>query len=99
MININVESESDSIKIYSWFAGLGLPADRIESLKKESQEQAKIAAEKESMRASAMTLDLDEDKVNNVASEVHRKIQKKKSGFNKLQRGSRRSIIDKRRKR
>ena len=46
-----------------------------------------------------MTLDLDEDKINNVASEVHRKIQKKKSGFNKLQRGSRRSIIDKRRKR
>tara|TARA_A100001011_G_scaffold400337_1_gene514210 strand:- start:3479 stop:5125 length:1647 start_codon:yes stop_codon:yes gene_type:complete len=95
----DVDSNKDSVKIYSWFAGLGLPADRIESLKKESQEQAKIAAEKESMRASAMTLDLDEDKVNNVASEVHRKIQKKKSGFNKLQRGSRRSIIDKRRKR
>jgi len=95
----DVDSNENSIKIYSWFAGLGLPADRIESLKKESQEQSKIAAEKESMRASAMTLDLDEDKINNVASEVHRKIQKKKSGFNKLQRGSRRSIIDKRRKR
>ena len=46
-----------------------------------------------------MNLDLEEDKVNNVADEVHRKIQKKKSGFNRLQRGKRSSIIDKRRKR
>ncbi len=95
----DVESESDSIKIYSWFAGLGLPKDRIDNLRMESKEQAKIAMEKEKLRASAMNLDLEEDKVNNVADEVHRKIQKKKSGFNRLQRGKRSSIIDKRRKR
>jgi hypothetical protein len=89
-------NDSDSVKIYSWFAGLGLPRDRIESLKQESKIQTEIADQKEKGRVAAMTLDLDEDNVNTVADQVHRKIKKKKSGFNKLQRGS---IIDKRRRR
>jgi len=98
----DVESDSDSVKIYSWFAGLGLPKDRIESLKKESKLQSAVASEKEKNRGSAMTLDLDEDQVSTVASQINRKIQKKKSGFNKLQRGGgqgRPSIIDRRKKR
>ena len=41
---------SNSVKIYSWFAGLGLPRDRIENLKKESQQQAAIASQKEKNR-------------------------------------------------
>ena len=94
----DVDSDSDSVKIYTWFAGLGLPKDRIENLKQESVNQAAIASQKEKNRASAMTLDLEDDKINNVANEVHRKIQKKKSGFNRLQRGARSSIIDRRRK-
>ncbi len=94
----DVDSNTDAVKIYTWFAGLGLPKDRIENLKQESVNQAAIASQKEKNRASAMTLDLEDDKVNNVASEVHRKIQKKKSGFNRLQRGARSSIIDRRRK-
>jgi len=94
----DVDSKSDSIKIYSWFAGLGLPRDRIDNLKQESKAQAAIASQKEKDRVSVMTLDLDEDKVNSVADQVHRKIKKKKSGFNRLQRGSRGSIIDRRRK-
>ena len=95
----SVDSESDSVKIYSWFAGLGLPKDRVENLRRESQEQAAIATEKERNRGAAMTLDLGEDKVNTVAQEVNRKIQKKKSSFSRLQRGSRGSIIDRRKKR
>jgi hypothetical protein len=94
----DVDSEADSLKIYTWFAGLGLPKDRIDNLKQESVSQAAIASQKEKNRVSAMTLDLEDDKVNNVANEVHRKIQKKKSGFNRLQRGARSSIIDRRRK-
>ena len=93
------DGDKDSVKIYSWFAGLGLPKDRVESLKKESAMQAEIAAEKEKNRASAMVLDLGEDKVNSVTEQVSRKIKQKKSGFNKLQRTSRKSIIDKRRRR
>jgi|14BtaG_2_1085337.scaffolds.fasta_scaffold00002_28 cell division GTPase FtsZ/glycosyltransferase involved in cell wall biosynthesis len=93
-----VDSDEDCVKIYSWFAGLGLPKDRVENLKKESMEHAAVATEKERNRASAMTLDLGDDKVNTVAEEVTRKIQKKKSSFSRLQRGSRPSLIDKRRK-
>ncbi|MAG28038.1 hypothetical protein CMI47_21130 [Candidatus Pacearchaeota archaeon] len=94
----DVDSDSDSVKIYSWFAGLGLPRDRIENLKKESLQQSAIASQKEKNRDVAMTLDLGEDKVNAVAEEINRKIKKKKSGFNKLQRGKG-SIIDRRRRR
>jgi len=93
-----VESDEDCVKIYSWFAGLGLPKDRVDNLRKESQQHAAVATAKEKSRASVMTLDLGDDKVNTVAEEVTRKIQKKKSSFSRLQRGSRSSIIDKRRK-
>jgi cell division GTPase FtsZ len=93
------DMDSDSVKIYSWFAGLGLPQDRIENLKKESKAQASVMAEKEKMRANAMSLDLGEDKVSSVKDQIERKIKNKNSGFNKLQGTSARtSIIDKRRK-
>ena len=97
----NTPGDKDSVKIYSWFAGLGLPQNRIDNLKKESKAQAEIAAQKERARASAMNLDLEDNKVNSVTEEVNRKIRKKKSGFNKLQRGSRGgrgSIIDRRKR-
>jgi cell division GTPase FtsZ len=94
------DMDSDSVKIYSWFAGLGLPQDRIENLKKESKAQASVLAEKEKARASAMSLDLGEDKVSSVKDQIERKIKNKNSGFNKLQGSSsvRSSIIDKRRR-
>ena len=76
-----------------------MPQDRVENLKRESALQSELAAEKEKNRVSAMNLDLGEDKVNSVTEEVNRKIRKKKSGFNRLQRGARKSIIDKSRKR
>lgn len=94
----DVDSNSDAVKIYSWFAGLGLPQDRIENLKRESAQQAEIASQKEKNRGVAMTLDLGQDQVNSVSEEVNRKIRKKKSGFNRLQRASRGSLIDRRRK-
>lgn len=94
----DVESNSDAVRIYSWFAGLGLPQDRIESLKKESAQQAEVASQKEKNRGMAMTLDLGQDQVNSVSEEVNRKIRKKKSGFNRLQKASRGSLIDRRRK-
>jgi hypothetical protein len=88
----------DTVKIYSWFAGLGLPKDRIDNLKKESKAHESVAAQKVSGRESAMTLDLEENKINSVQEQIHRKIQKKKSGFGRLQGGARKSIIDKRRR-
>lgn len=93
----DVDSDEDSVKIYSWFAGLGLPKDRIENLKRESQAQAAIASEKERNRTMAMSIDLEEDTTNSLAKEINRKIKNKTSSFNRLQGGPRSSIIDKRR--
>lgn len=90
-------SDSDSIKIYSWFAGLGLPKDRVENLKRESEEQALLAESKEKNSAATMTLDFEEDKVNATSRELNRKIQKKNSAFSRMQRsGGRTSLIDRR---
>ena len=95
----SVPSDTDSIKIYSWFAGLGLPKDRVESLKRESEEHEVIAGSKEKNRAAAMTLDLNDNDVNTVAEEVNRKIKRKKSSFNRLQSRSKGSLIDRRKNR
>ena len=90
-------SDTDSIKIYSWFAGLGLPKDRVENLKRESEEQALLAESKEKNSAATMTLDFEEDKVNATSRELNRKIQKKNSAFSRMQRsGGRTSLIDRR---
>jgi len=90
-------SDGDSIKIYSWFAGLGLPKDRVENLKRESEEQALLAESKEKNSAATMTLDFEEDKVNATSRELNRKIKKKNSAFSRMQRSSgRTSLIDRR---
>lgn len=97
----DVESETDSVKIYSWFAGLGLPKSRIETLKEESKAQSVVASQKDKDRANAMSMSVEDDAVSNVASEIHKKIQRKNSGFNRLQvtGNSQNSLIDMRRKR
>lgn len=93
-------SEKDSIKIYSWFAGLGLPKDRVENLKRESEEQALLAESKEKNSAATMTLDFEEDQVNATSREINRKIKKKNSAFSRMQRSSgRTSLIDRRKRR
>lgn len=88
-----VDSKSDKLKVYSWISGLGLPVDRINSLKAESVVQVAKAEEKEASRATTMNLDLGEKTVN-AAADIHKKIQQKNSAFNRLSGG----IVDKRKK-
>lgn len=97
----DVDSDSDSVKIYSWFAGLGLPKSRIETLKEESKAQSAMSTQKEKERSSLMAMNLEEEGAGNVASDIHKKIQRKNSGFNRLQGtgGMQNSMIDMRRKR
>lgn len=92
------DGHCDGIRIYTWFAGLGLPQDRIENLKKESESATANAAAKIGKRADSMNLDLGENKITSIKDEIHRKIQGKKSGFGKLQGGAKRSLIDRRKK-
>jgi cell division GTPase FtsZ len=93
----DVHTKSDSVKIYTWLAGLGLPRKRIETLREESSRLEEVSSEKISNRKSQMTLDLGGDNTKSATEEIHRKIQKKQSGFGRLQRG--RSSLDRRRKR
>lgn len=92
-----VNTDSDSVKVYTFFAGLGLPVDRINALKAESAVQEARAEEKVKTRATAMALDLGE-KTTTAASEIHQKIKAKNSGFNKLANKPAVGIIDKRKK-
>jgi cell division GTPase FtsZ len=89
---------SDSVKIYAWFAGLGLPIERINTLKQESILQVAKQEEKEKGRTSAMALDLGSDKTTSTAADIHAKIKAKNSAFGKLNNNSRGGIIDKRKK-
>ena len=94
------ETCDGEVKIYTWFAGLGLPMKRIETLKKESKALEDLQKQKESSRDSQMSIDLGTDKTTKMTDEINRKIKKKTSSFGKLQRGGRTSsIIDKRRRR
>jgi cell division GTPase FtsZ len=96
----DVDSDTDSVKIYSWFAGLGLPKSRIETLKEESKAQSAIASQKDKDRTSAMSMSLEDEGVGNIANDIHKKIQRKNSGFNRLQTTTgQNSLIDMRRKR
>lgn len=88
-----VDNGNSNIKIYSWLSGLGLPVERINSLKAESVMQTAQAEEKEHGRANSMNLELGEKTIT-AAADIHKKIQQKNSAFNKLSGG----IIDRRKK-
>ena len=80
---------------------LGLDCRKIGSIisRKKAWSSLELLQKKKKMRGSMMTLDLEDDSVSSVTEEVNRKIRKKKSGFSKLQKSSRSSIIDRRKRR
>lgn len=80
----DVDTDSDGIKIYSWFAGLGLPKSRIDALKEESKAYNAVASQKDKERAGAMNMQMEETPPS-IGSEIQKKIQRKNSGFNRLQ--------------
>lgn len=94
----SMDMDKDVIRIYSWFAGLGLPVERVETLKKESQAQAAKADEKQKARNVTMAIDLGADKTTSVVQDIHKKIQQKNSAFGKFNQNARGGIIDKRRR-
>jgi hypothetical protein len=91
----------ESIRIYTMFSGLGLPAARIEMLKQEAEEQMKQIREKEKTRASRMSVDYGAG--NETAAktqEIRRLIHQNKSSFGKLTTNAnkRPDLIDRRRR-
>jgi cell division GTPase FtsZ len=74
----------DVVKVYSLLSGLGLPYSRVDALQKEAEAQMAIAKEKENTRAEKMSVDYGTNVAGTQATEIHRLISQKKTGFGKL---------------
>lgn len=79
-----VDSEEDSVKVYSMFAGLGLPESRVQQLKKEAQEYTAKAKDKDAERNLSLKLDTGVDETTSAADKIKQKIAAKKSAFGGL---------------
>lgn len=75
---------ADEIKVYSFFSGMGLPNDRVSQLKKEAQEGAIKAKEKEAERNLNLKLDTGTDETVSAADKIKQKIANKKSALGNL---------------
>lgn len=92
--------EEDGILIYTLFSGLGLPKNRVETLKVQAKAFSEIESRKEGKRAERMAVEFGEDETHNQSKEIHRKIKQNKSAFNKITRQTNvRNNIKDRRKR
>lgn len=89
------ESLGDTIEVISMFSGLGLPETRVNDLQTEVSKLETLSKEKEAGKTASITLGLSKPKTDNIREEIHKKIQTKNSGFNKLQS---KSVIDRRKR-
>jgi len=75
------DDETDAIKVYSIFSGLGLPDSRVTQLRKEVEVEQSKTKERSKSRATNLSLDTGKDKVVSKADEVRAKIAKNSSTF------------------
>lgn len=73
----------DVVKVYSMFSGLGLPANRVSQLKKDTEIEAAKLKERAAGRVSALALDTGKEKTISKADEIRAKIASKNSKFGK----------------
>lgn len=86
------EASEDLVRVYSFFSGLGLPADRVEQLKKETMElQSKIKG-KDEQRNLSLQLNTGTNETVSAAQKVKDKIAAKSSTFGKFVTG----VVDRR---
>jgi cell division GTPase FtsZ len=86
------EAPEDLVRVYSFFSGLGLPADRVEQLKKETMElQSKIKG-KDEQRNLSLQLNTGTNETVSAAQKVKDKIAAKSSTFGKFVTG----VVDRR---
>lgn len=78
-----IDSPEDSVKIYSFFSGLGLPSSRVDQLKTETKElQAKVK-QKDEARNLTLNIDTGHDSISE-AQKIKDKISQKSSSFSKF---------------
>lgn len=87
----------DYLRVYSMFAGLGLPEERVNELRMEAEKHMQALQDKEDNRASNMTVDIGKTKAVSAADALHKKIKGKKSAMGKIRRNSKK-VNDKRRR-
>lgn len=80
------------IKVYSMFSGLGLPASRVEQLKKDTKELQSKVKDKDDARNLTLQLDTGTNETVSAAQKVKDKIAQKSSPFGKFVTG----VVDRR---
>ncbi len=78
------DSQEDTVKVYSFFNGLGLPSERVEELKKETVELQAKAKNKDENRNLSLHLDSGSNETVSQAQAVKNKIAAKNSTFGKF---------------
>ena len=87
-----VDNNSDSVKVYSMFSGLGLPESRVSQLKKDAQEHMQAVRGKDEQRNLSLQLDTGINETVSAAQKIKEKIAQKSSAFGKLVGG----VVDRR---
>ena len=87
-----VENAEPVVKVYSMFAGLGLPDSRVAQLKKDAQEHMQTVKGKDDQRNLNLQLDTGVNETVSAAQKVKDKIAAKSSAFGKLVGG----VVDRR---
>jgi cell division GTPase FtsZ len=86
------ETGEDCVTIYSFFSGLGVPANRINALQKETEEKKILLEKKNAERKTTLSVS-DKPTTESAADAIRNKIKAKQSALGKLQN---KAVIDKR---
>lgn len=87
-----IETPDPVVKVYSMFAGLGLPDSRVTQLRKDAQEHMKTVKGKDEGRNLSLQLETGTNETISAAQKVKDKIAAKSSAFGKLVGG----VVDRR---
>jgi cell division GTPase FtsZ len=79
-----IDTPDPVVKVYSMFAGLGLPDSRVAQLRKDAQEHMKTVKGKDDARNLNLNLDTGTNETVSAAQKVKDKIAQKSSAFGKL---------------
>jgi cell division GTPase FtsZ len=87
------DSTEDVVKVYSFFSGMGLPAGRVEQLKKETAELQSKVKGKDEQRNLSLHVDSGANETVTAAQKIKEKIAAKSSTFGKFVGGA---VVDRR---
>lgn len=90
-------ADDDSITMHFIFSGMGLPKDRIESLKNEAKKHMDNLQNKKKLSSDKMAIDLGKDKTTSAADDIMDRIKKKKGAMGKLITASKKSTFERKR--